>query len=109
MPRPGIFISRPVFFKPHRSAWSYRWRGLGFRRLSAGLALLQDDDSRDRVSTVLGAATSVQGAEALVGCVHGLSLRCHADDRCVWVHVTGKSSGTEVSRVLLGVLKEHHK
>ena len=108
-PHPGTFISSTGFFKPHRSPCSYRLRGTGCRRLSTGLALLQDDDSRDRVSPVLGAAASVQGAEALVGCVHRLSLRRHADDRCVWVHVTGKSNGTEARRVLSGVLKEHHK
>lgn len=73
------------------------WGGTGCRRLSAGLALLQDNDSRDRVSAVLGAAAGVPGAEALVGCVHRLSLRRHADDRCVWVHVTGKLNGREAS------------
>lgn len=90
------------FFKPHRSTCLYTLRGMDYRRLSAGLALLQDDDSRDRVSPVLGAAAGIQGAETLVGCVHGLSLRCHADDWCVWVHVTGKSNGTEARQVLSG-------
>lgn len=71
-------------------AVSHRPVGAGCRRLIAGLALFQEDDSRDRVSPVLGAAASVQSAEALVGCVHGLSLRRHADDRCVWVHAAGK-------------------
>lgn len=54
------------------------------------MLFFQEDDSRDRVSPVLGAAASVQSAEALVGCVHRLSLRRHADDRCVWVHAAGK-------------------
>lgn len=93
----GVSFPEQVFFKPHRSTCSPRLRGVGCRRLSAGLALLQDNDSRDRVSPVLGAAAGVQGAEALVGCVHRLSLRRHADDRCVWVHVTGKSNGREAS------------
>lgn len=93
----GVSFPEQVFFKPHRSTCSPRLRGMGCRRLSAGLALLQDNDSRDRVSPVLGAAAGVQGAEALVGCVHRLSLRRHADDRCVWVHVTGKSNGREAS------------
>lgn len=74
----------------------------GCRTLNPGLALLQDDDSRDRVSTVLRAAAGIQGAEALVGCVHGLSLRRHAHDRCVWVHATGKSIRTDARRVFLG-------
>lgn len=97
------------FFIPHRGTFLHRLGGTGCRRLSACLTLLQDDDSRDRVSPVLRAAAGVQGAEALVGCVHGLSLRRHADDRCIWVHITGKSNGTEVRRMLSGVLKEHHK
>jgi len=109
VPPPGLLVFRSDFFKPHRSTVVRRLRGAGGQRLSAGFTLLQDNDSRDRVSPVLGAAAGVQGAEALVGCVHGLSLRRHADDWCVWVHVTGKSNRMEARRVLSGLLKEHHK
>lgn len=83
----GVPFTEKVFSLAH-TAWGVRAAGDW-----AGLALLQDDDSCDRVPAVLGAAAGVPGAEALVGCVHGLSLGGHADDRSVWVHVTGKSKG----------------
>lgn len=52
--------------------------------------LSQKHDSRDRVPAVLWAATCLPGAEAVVGCVHRLPLRGHADDRGVWLYFTGR-------------------
>lgn len=72
--------------------------GVGAAGDWAGLAVLQDNDSCDRVPAVLGAAAGVPGAEALVGCVHRLSLGGHADDRRVRVHLTGKSKGQRRGR-----------
>ncbi|EDL99473.1 leucine rich repeat containing 8 family, member C [Rattus norvegicus] len=45
-------------------------------------------DSSDRVPAVLRAAACLPGAEAVVGCVHGLPLGGHADDRGVWMYFT---------------------
>lgn len=55
------------------------------------VGVLQEDDSRDGVPAVLGAAAGVPGAEALVGCVHRLPLGGHADDRSVRLHPAGKT------------------
>lgn len=54
--------------------------------------LSQKHDSSDRVPAVLRAAACLPGAEAVVGCVHGLPLGGHADDRGVWMYFTSKCS-----------------
>lgn len=52
--------------------------------------LSQNHDSRDGVPAVLRAAARLPGAEAVVGCVHGLPLGGHADDRSVRMYFAGK-------------------
>lgn len=54
--------------------------------------LSQNHDSRDGVPAVLRAAACLPGAEAMVGCVHGLPLGGHADDRSVRMYFAGKCS-----------------
>lgn len=46
-------------------------------------------DSCDGIPAILWAAASVQGAEAVVGCVHWLSVCHHAHDWCLRLHPSG--------------------
>lgn len=79
-----LFGPSDSFFVPLCGSW--------VTCVNSSIFLRRHHDSCYGIPAILWAAASVQSAEAVVGCVHRLSVCHHAHDWCLWLHPSGRYS-----------------